>query len=538
MSEPTWTIIGPPNGRGGPALVDRWGRITPTPGGPSLDFALQPDGGPLLTAATQPPAAVRQRMQGRLPVVATGWEWRTLRLATEAYACTLDEGPDAPAWIAVQAIVFNLSDDAARGCFAVTVSPHNLAGPSPIRRLAYRDAAFVVDGQLFAVCLPHPPAWDCSVGADDALPTVGGHRPLLPARQRATAHDPAGQCYGSIVYAYHIAPWEEAEFLAFLPLRVVRGQGSVVSRQSSVVSRQSSVVSRQSSGIDSDDAERRTQNIGLVPNPQSAIHNPQSPLPYRLIKGRSTAVWTARLRMGMQVRLPDDRLEESWAVATGHLLTLAGGGCRDPAVRAALAASGYAPADQQAAAYGWPVGPIEPGPGDWAGRMAAAARWVRSRAPGAGAAVQALFQAASPTFTWPAPPPPLPGSHAYRRAVAHWLLLLHDGLLFAEGDRLVLLAGLPAAWLARAGTLEVSDAPTPWGRLTVRAAWTADPDPLHLDLTTATPPPGGYAVWLPRPVARAELDGALLPLGPAAGAATATLLLPPRARSLRVYWPG
>ncbi|MDQ2805880.1 MAG: hypothetical protein M3Z04_02985, partial [Chloroflexota bacterium] len=221
MSDPTlWTIIGSAGSRSDQALVDRWGRITPLPAGPSLDFALQPDGGPLLTAATQPPAAVRQRMQGRLPVVATAWEWRTLRLATEAYVCTLDDAPDAPTYVAVQAVVFNLSDDAARGHFAVTVTPYTPTGPAPIRRLAYRDGAFVVNGQIFAVCLPRPPAWDCSVGADAA--TFGGHNPLLPATLRSSAYNRAGGCHGWAVYAYHIAPWEEVEFLAFLPLPGVR----------------------------------------------------------------------------------------------------------------------------------------------------------------------------------------------------------------------------------------------------------------------------------------------------------------------------
>ncbi|MDQ2807497.1 MAG: hypothetical protein M3Z04_11390 [Chloroflexota bacterium] len=260
-------------------------------------------------------------------------------------------------------------------------------------------------------------------------------------------------------------------------------------------------------------------------------------VPYRLLKGRTTAAWAARLRAGMQIRLPDDRLEESWAVHRGHLLTLAGDGRGDPAVQAALAACGYAPADQPVPAYPWPAGPLEPAPSDWAGRMAVAARQVRQRDPGAWAAVQTLFAAAGPTFIWPAPPP-WPSSRAYRHAVAHWLLLLRDLVLFADGERLVLLAGLPPDWLARAGTIEVSDAPTPWGRLSLRAAWTDRADSLHLDLTTRTPPPGGYAVWLPHPVARAEVDGAPLPLHSPAGATPATVILPPTARALQVYWHG
>src|SRR5690349_2924709 len=105
---PSWTAIGLP-GHAREALVDPRGLVTPIYGGPSLDCWVQADGGPLLAPATQPPAAIRQRLQGRLPVVATAFEASTLRLATEAWVCQLDEDPTARTWVAVQAVVFNLS---------------------------------------------------------------------------------------------------------------------------------------------------------------------------------------------------------------------------------------------------------------------------------------------------------------------------------------------------------------------------------------------------------------------------------------------
>src|SRR5690349_3669639 len=75
-----WTAIGQP-GQVAEAIVDPRGLITSRYGGPSLDCWMQAEGEPLLAAATQPASAIRQRMQGRLPVVATGFEVRTLRLA-------------------------------------------------------------------------------------------------------------------------------------------------------------------------------------------------------------------------------------------------------------------------------------------------------------------------------------------------------------------------------------------------------------------------------------------------------------------------
>jgi hypothetical protein len=108
------------------------------------------------------------------------------------------------------------------------------------------------------------------------------------------------------------------------------------------------------------------------------------------------------------------------------------------------------------------------------------------------------------------------GHHGW--ATAEWLLLLRELLLFEEGDRIVLLAGLPAAWLERGGAVAAPDAPTAWGPLTLRASWPGD-GTLTLAVTGDPGPPGGYEVCLPRPVLAATLDGAPLP-------SAARLLLP------------
>ncbi len=89
-----WTPIGLP-GRPEIALVDPHGLVTPRYPGPSLDAWVQADGGPLLAAAREPPGAIRQRLQGRLPVVATAFEHGSLRLATEAWVAVPDPAGDA-----------------------------------------------------------------------------------------------------------------------------------------------------------------------------------------------------------------------------------------------------------------------------------------------------------------------------------------------------------------------------------------------------------------------------------------------------------
>jgi hypothetical protein len=302
-----WTAIGLP-GRPAEAIVDPRGLITPHYGGPSLDCWMQAAGEPLLAAATQPVSAIRQRMQGRLPVVATGFEVRTLRLATEAWVCTLGAGREAEAWVAVEAVVFNLSDDLARGRFYFALRPFNPEGVAPITRLAYIDQAFVADGRLAAVFLPAPRAWDCDPGLVADL----AHRLPALAGRRAAAN-PAGLCHGVAAYDYHIAPWEEAEFLAFLPL------GRVVSGQWPVVSGERSAVSRQASGQRSVVSGQRVADRGVDAQVGGAAPEPVS---YALLKGRMTRAWQAKLDAGLTLRLPDARLEESWTVNVGHLLVL------------------------------------------------------------------------------------------------------------------------------------------------------------------------------------------------------------------------
>ena len=76
----------------------------------------------------------------------------------------------------------------------------------------------MVNGHLGAVLLPAPTAWEVATGQDGdlarQLPTLTGRR---------TAHHPAGLVHGVAAYDFVIAPWEEAEFLAFCPLS--RGLG-------------------------------------------------------------------------------------------------------------------------------------------------------------------------------------------------------------------------------------------------------------------------------------------------------------------------
>jgi hypothetical protein len=705
-----WTTVGLP-GVAPEAIVDPCGLVTPWRDGWSLDCWVQPAGGPLLVPAAQPASARRQRLQDRLPVVVSAFEAAALRLSTEVWAFQWRDlagaaGGSPPggrvAWLAMQAVVFNSSEEPLRGRFYFAVRPFNPEGLAPITRLAYIDQAFVVNGALGVVCLPAPSAWDMATGAAGDL---ARRLPALTGRRAAAG--PQGLVHGVAAYDFTIAPWEEAEFLAFCPLGphlgpLPPGEG----------------------GSRPGDA-------------QSKIQNPKSKISYGRLKGRVTRAWQARLGAGMQLRLPDARLEESWEASKAHLLALHDGDSitpgpalyhsfwlRDAAyMLAALAAAGYgAAAWQVLATYPrrqagdgafrgpsgewdatgqalWTAGAVhalapdlaamrrlysalERG-GRWIMRLrrttpngllppslsaqhlgfsdqyywdsfwgvgglralaglaaalgqgAAAAHWAAAArtmlaaierslardaarlgsaaipaAPGRGldaaivgslaawyplrlfspgdprlgatlAALRAdhfhegaffqpihfggwgtylnmhiaqclvqrrdlaawdlvawLLRHASPTYAWPEAIHPRSGGGAYGDgahgwASADWLLLLRNGCLAEEGDRLVLGAGWPGAWFATPGEIAARAAPTAHGPLDLTLTWTGA-EAVALRLAPTTPPPGGYDLRLPFPVARVIVDGAPLAAG-AIPANTPGLHIPPSAREVIVY---
>ncbi|MEJ2515951.1 MAG: hypothetical protein P8102_12150 [Gammaproteobacteria bacterium] len=102
--------------------------------------------------------------------------------------------------------------------------------------------------------------------------------------------------------------------------------------------------------------------------------------------------------------------------------------------------------------------------------------------------MDAVADLASPTGQWPEAIHPLTGGgcmgdghHVW--AAAEWLLMIRNCFLREEGDRLVLLAGLPQRWLEQDAPIRFGPAPTSFGSVTltvkpeagkdVRVEWTA-----------------------------------------------------------------
>ena len=169
---------------------------------------------------------------------------------------------------------------------------------------------------------------------------------------------------------------------------------------------------------------------------------------------------------------------------------------------------------------------------------------LQRRDPAAWNLIDWLFRHASPTYTWPEAIHPQSGGGAYGDgahgwASADWLLLLRNACLFEEGRRLVLGTGWPAAWFATPGEIQVEAAPTRFGPLDYTLTWTTDAT-ATLTLAAPHPPPDGYEVWLPFPVARIMVDdvpslgGSAAPLRPASQDRL-LIHLPSSARRVQIY---
>jgi len=115
-------------------------------------------------------------------------------------------------------------------------------------------------------------------------------------------------------------------------------------------------------------------------------------------------------------------------------------------------------------------------------------------------------------------------------AVAEFWLLLRDCLLREEGDRVILLSGVPDAWLAGGKTIRCVNMPTYFGPCTFD--WAPDAGGATLRLAAGCAPPGGFVLMTPASLgATCKADGK--PVGPAAEGG---FVVPADAREVRLQW--
>ncbi|MCY3021683.1 MAG: hypothetical protein NTW87_21945 [Planctomycetota bacterium] len=116
-------------------------------------------------------------------------------------------------------------------------------------------------------------------------------------------------------------------------------------------------------------------------------------------------------------------------------------------------------------------------------------------------------------------------------AIAETHLLLRDSLLFEDGEKLVLLAGVPPEWFTHADGMSIANLPTHFGPCSF-AYTAAGPPRSGADLTISgkAEPPAGFVLRLPKELqATVKADGAAIPR-----AENGECLLPGKTRKVEI----
>ncbi len=281
QTERSWTALGFP-GAAHPveSIVDRYGLLTHIPGGPSLDWWAWVEGSDEGFMAPSQYQTV-QRLQGGLPVIVTAFEAGGLRMSSEAWMLSLPGGD----WAAMQVVLFNIADMPLRGKFRFALRPYNPEGISPIYNIEYRHGTLYADGRPGPITWPLPESWHLSGLRGGDL--YNASAPPSESRQSRLS-DPHGFAHGVLEYGFNIEPWEEAEFLALMPVFP------------------------------------RGRRVGGAGKKQTGGDNPVVPTPtwYSRAKATTTLRWRELLESGMRVSLPDRALQESLEANRSHLLAL------------------------------------------------------------------------------------------------------------------------------------------------------------------------------------------------------------------------
>jgi hypothetical protein len=97
-------------------------------------------------------------------------------------------------------------------------------------------------------------------------------------------------------------------------------------------------------------------------------------------------------------------------------------------------------------------------------------------------------------------------------AIAELHLLLRDSLAFEQDERLVLLAGVPAAWFQHPEGISIAELPTYFGKLSL--SWKPSGKTVSVELAGAAPPAGFVLRLPPGLAASAKADGKALEVAP------------------------
>lgn len=264
-----WTGIGYVDGQR-EAIVDPRGLVTPWENGWSLDTWLF-DGRHLHFPSRLADEAVQQWRANHLPWVFTTLRFPKAHMLLETFAVRVD-GRD---YVVQQVLVRNPHAQPFDGGIVFSLRPANPEGISLIRQLAYNSKGFWLVNNALGLILPQRPDRWCASNHErgDAVKLI-----LNDSESSHTAHCPAGLCTGAAFYSVKLEPGQATTFTAVMPLEPV---------------------------------SPRLVMFELFAEPH--LHRSKS---------ESREAWEKRMREGMSLTLPDERLTACFEANRATLLLL------------------------------------------------------------------------------------------------------------------------------------------------------------------------------------------------------------------------
>lgn len=264
-----WTGIGYVDGQR-EAIVDPRGLVTPWDNGWSLDTWLF-DGRQLHFPSRLPDEVVQQWRSNHLPWVFTMLRFPAAHMLLETFPIRVDSRD----YVVQQVLVRNPHAQTFDGGVVFSLRPANPEGISLIRQLAFNSKGFwLVNGELGLILPQRPDQW-CVASHErgDAVKFI-----LEDHENSHAAHCPAGLCTGAVFYGVRLEPGQAATFTALMPLEPV---------------------------------SPRLVMFELFAEPH--LHRSKS---------QSREAWEKRMREGMSLTLPDERLTACFEANRATLLLL------------------------------------------------------------------------------------------------------------------------------------------------------------------------------------------------------------------------
>lgn len=281
-----WTMIGNLR-REREAIVDPRGLVTPWFDGWSLDTWVVLDG-TLYAPSRLPEGQVSQSLRENLPVVLTTFRARDLAVRSSVFAIEDDQGGE---WVVQKITVENASSNESRATLCLSVRPFNPEGASLVNRVEFASgkatsedmhggqpselSAVIVNGAL-GVLLPAPGRVSCMNELDGdvalALPSYNGLK---------LAESKAGLATAVAAYEFELRPRESRDVVAYLPME----------------------------RHPIPDAEPDALPIISFPRATDLL-------------SKTTSLWQTKMAEGMQVWLPDEKLQEAFEANKAFLLLL------------------------------------------------------------------------------------------------------------------------------------------------------------------------------------------------------------------------